>query len=57
MVNGNRPALDLENGERAPANSIVFKDTVILGSSFKEGMTVVTHNNTKGSVRAFDVRR
>jgi quinoprotein glucose dehydrogenase len=29
---------------------------VIVGSSFKEGMTVVTHNNTKGLVRAFDVR-
>jgi quinoprotein glucose dehydrogenase len=29
---------------------------VIVGSSFKEGMTVVTHNNTKGLVRAYDVR-
>ena len=29
---------------------------MIVGSSFKEGMTVVTHNNTKGLVRAFDVR-
>ena len=28
---------------------------MIVGSSFKEGMTVVTHNNTKGLVRAFDV--
>jgi quinoprotein glucose dehydrogenase len=34
----------------------VVKDVVIVGSSFKEGMTVVTHNNTKGLVRAFDVR-
>src|SRR5206468_702101 len=32
------------------------KDVVIVGSSFKEGMTVKTHNNTKGLVRAFDVR-
>jgi quinoprotein glucose dehydrogenase len=29
---------------------------IIVGSSFKEGMTVVTHNNTKGLVRAYDVR-
>src|ERR1035438_3121356 len=29
---------------------------VIVGSAFKEGMTVVTHNNTKGLVRAYDVR-
>jgi glucose dehydrogenase len=32
------------------------KDVVIVGSSFKEGMTVKTHNNTKGLVRAFDVK-
>src|SRR5262249_37638826 len=35
---------------------LVVKDTVIVGSSFKEGMTVVTRNNTKGVVRAFDAR-
>src|SRR5262249_45192886 len=29
---------------------------VIVGSSFREGATVNTHNNTKGLVRAFDVR-
>jgi quinoprotein glucose dehydrogenase len=29
---------------------------VIVGSSFKEGTQVITHNNTKGLVRAFDVR-
>jgi glucose dehydrogenase len=29
---------------------------VIIGSSFREGATVPTHNNTKGVVRAFDVR-
>jgi len=32
------------------------KDVVIVGSSFKEGMTVVTHNNTKGLVRAYDAK-
>jgi quinoprotein glucose dehydrogenase len=29
---------------------------VIVGSSMREGATVPTHNNTKGVVRAFDVR-
>ena len=29
---------------------------MIVGSSFREGATVATHNNTKGLVRAFDVR-
>ena len=29
---------------------------VIVGSAFREGATVETHNNTKGLVRAFDVR-
>ena len=34
----------------------VTKDIVIVGSSFREGLTVKTHNNTKGLVRGFDVR-
>ena len=38
------------------ATATVAKDVVIVGSSFKEGTQVVTHNNTKGFVRAFDVR-
>ena len=29
---------------------------MIVGSSMREGATVPTHNNTKGVVRAFDVR-
>ena len=29
---------------------------MIVGSSFREGLTVKTHNNTKGLVRGFDVR-
>jgi quinoprotein glucose dehydrogenase len=35
---------------------VVVKDVVIVGMAMKEGMTVKTHNNTKGQVRAFDVR-
>src|SRR4029079_18138662 len=32
------------------------KDVVIVGMAMKEGMTVVTHDNAKGMVRAFNVR-
>jgi len=49
--------IDLVNGEIGlHSTPTVVKDVVIVGSSFKEGTQVVTHNNTKGLVRAFDVR-
>ena len=38
------------------ATPIVAKDEVIVGSAFREGSVPKTHNNTKGLVRAFDVR-
>ena len=48
---------DLETGEAgvhsAPA---VSGNTIIIGAAFREGFTPVNHNNTKGYVRAFDVR-
>ena len=57
MVTGKDQPIDPETGESGlHSTPIVVKDTVIVGSSFKEGMTVVTHNNTKGLVRAFDVK-
>ncbi len=57
MVKGTGQQIDLETGEAGlHSTPLVVKDVVIVGSSFKEGMTVVTHNNTKGNVRAFDVR-
>ena len=56
-VFGNGQPIDLETGEIGlHATPTVVKDVVIVGSSFKEGTQVVTHNNTKGLVRAFDVR-
>src|SRR5207249_2418527 len=56
-VFGKGQQIDLETGEIGlHATPTVVKDVVIVGSSFKEGMTVHTHNNTKGLVRAFDVR-
>ena len=57
MVTGTGQQIDLETGEAGiHSTPVIVKDTVIVGSAFKEGMTVVTHNNTKGLVRAFDVR-
>jgi quinoprotein glucose dehydrogenase len=56
-VFGKGQQIDLETGEIGiHATPTVVKDVVIVGSSFKEGTQVVTHNNTKGLVRAFDVR-
>ena len=57
MVTGTGQQIDLETGEAGlHATPTIVKDVVIVGSSFKEGMTIKTHNNTKGVVRAFDVR-
>jgi quinoprotein glucose dehydrogenase len=57
MVTGTGQQIDLETGEAGlHSTPTIVKDVAIVGSSFKEGMTVVTHNNTKGLVRAFDVR-
>ncbi|PYR18411.1 MAG: quinoprotein glucose dehydrogenase [Acidobacteria bacterium] len=56
-VFGKGQQIDLETGEIGlHSTPTVVKDVVIVGSSFKEGMTVRTHNNTKGLVRAFDVK-
>jgi quinoprotein glucose dehydrogenase len=57
MFTGTGKQIDLETGEAGlHATPLVVKDEIIVGSSFKEGMTVATHDNTKGLVRAFDAR-
>src|SRR5579872_5683750 len=57
VVKGAGQQIDLETGEiGVHSTPIVVKDVVIVVSAMKEGMTIVTHNNTKGLVRAFDVR-
>src|SRR5262245_5897897 len=57
VVIGTGTQIDLEQGEiGVHSTPLVVKDTIIVGSSMKEGMTVVTHNNTKGLARAFDAR-
>src|SRR5437773_5844240 len=56
-VKGDNEQIELETGEIGiHSTPIVVRDTVIIGSSMREGATVPTHNNTKGLVRAFDVR-
>jgi quinoprotein glucose dehydrogenase len=56
VVGANQP-IDLETGEIGlHSTPTVVKDIVLIGSAMKEGMTVKTHNNTKGLARAFDVR-
>src|SRR5215467_3443655 len=57
MFTGIGKPIDLETGEAGlHSTPTIAKDIIIVGSSFKEGMTVKTHDNTKGMVRAFDVR-
>ena len=57
VVYGDGKPIDLETGEIGlHSTPTVVRDTIIVGSSMKEGMTITTHNNTKGLVRAFDVR-
>jgi quinoprotein glucose dehydrogenase len=54
---GTGQQIDLETGEIGlHTTPTVAKDVVIVGSSMKEGGTPETHNNTKGIVRAWDVR-
>ena len=56
-VVGERTPIDLETGEIGwHATPAIAGDVIIVGSSFREGATVSTHNNTKGLVRAFDAR-
>jgi quinoprotein glucose dehydrogenase len=57
VVKGVDQQIDLESGEIGlHSTPTVAKNVVIVGSSMREGATVPTHNNTKGLVRAYDVR-
>ena len=56
VVHGTGQQIDLETGDAGlHSTPTVVKDVVIVGMSMKEGMTVKTHYNAKGQVRAFDV--
>ena len=57
VVHGASQQIDLEKGDAGlHSTPVVVKDVVIVGMAMKEGMTVVTHDNAKGQVRAFDTR-
>ena len=54
---GKGDQIDLETGEIGlHSTPTVTKDYIIVGSSFREGLTVKHHNNTKGFVRAYDAK-
>ena len=57
VVYGEGKPIDLETGEIGlHSTPTVVRDTILVGSAMKEGMTVRTSNNTKGLARAFDAR-
>ncbi len=57
VVKGADQQIDLETGEIGiHSTPVVAGNVVLVGSAFREGMTISTHNNSKGSVRAYDVR-
>jgi quinoprotein glucose dehydrogenase len=57
VVKGRLQQIDLETGEIGiHSTPIIVRDMAIVGSAMREGATVETHDNTKGLVRAFDVR-
>jgi len=56
-VFGRDQQIDLDTGEIGlHSTPVVVKNVVLVGSSMKEGMTVTTHNNTKGLARGYDVK-
>jgi glucose dehydrogenase len=57
LVTGTGKQIDLETGEAGIHSApLVMSDRIVVGVAFKEGMTVKTHNNTKGQARAYDVK-
>ena len=57
VFKGVNEQIDLEDGEIGlHSTPLVIGDTVIVGAAMREGATIETHNNTKGVVRAFDVK-
>lgn len=58
VVFGNRQPIDKVTGEIGvhQTPTVTRSGVVIIGSSFREGGTPKTYNNTKGLVQAFDVK-
>jgi len=56
LYTGAGKQIDLETGEAGlHSTALIVKDSVIVGVSMREGHTPVSHDNTKGAVRAYDV--
>jgi quinoprotein glucose dehydrogenase len=56
-IKGAGQPIDLETGEiGVHSTPAIVGNIAIVGSAFREGATVYTHNNTKGMARAFDIR-
>jgi quinoprotein glucose dehydrogenase len=56
LYTGAGKQIDPETGEAGlHSTALVVRDYVIVGVSMKEGHTPVSHDNTKGAVRAYDV--
>ncbi len=56
-VIGKGQQINLESGEIGlHSTPTVAKDVILVGSSFREGLTVKSHNNTKGLARAWDAK-
>lgn len=57
VIKGSGEQIDLETGEIGlHSTPTVAGDVILVGSAMAEGFTVTTSNNSKGLVRAFDVR-
>ena len=57
VVYGTGTQIDLDEGQAGiHATPTIARDLVIVGATFDEGQAVPTHNNSKGIVRAYDVR-
>jgi quinoprotein glucose dehydrogenase len=56
LITGAGKQIDPETGEAGlHSTALIVKNNVIVGVSMKEGHTPVSHDNTKGAVRAYDV--
>jgi quinoprotein glucose dehydrogenase len=56
LITGTGKQIDLETGEAGlHSTALVARNFVLVGVSMKEGHTPVSHDNTKGAVRAYDV--
>jgi len=57
LYTGTGKQIDLVTGEAGlHSTPLILGERIIVGIAMKEGMTVKTHDNTKGQARAYDVK-